>query len=253
MKFFCFTVDDNIRFFKDITENNYESIFDHPYLKMYKRLHEKFNLKVQLNLFYRLDDFTLSDFSDKYSKQWQENSDWLKLSFHAENNKSNPYMNSGYDEVFADCKKVHNEILRFAHKNTLAKTTTVHCCRTTSDGLNALKDNNISGLLGLWAKGETPRVSYEIDDDKIYDGEIVKTNSISFSKIDIILNMFTKEKVLTELENLKDRDFIKIMIHEQYFYPDYKNHQPDFEEKISLAFEFLTNNNYKSVCFEEML
>ena len=27
-------------------------MFDHPYLAMYRRLHEKFGLKVQLNLFY---------------------------------------------------------------------------------------------------------------------------------------------------------------------------------------------------------
>ena len=43
---FCFTVDDNIRFLKEITENRYQSIFDHPYLAMYRRLHEEFDLKV---------------------------------------------------------------------------------------------------------------------------------------------------------------------------------------------------------------
>ncbi len=253
MKTFCFTVDDNIRFFKEITENNYNSIFEHPYLNMYKRLHDKFNLKVQLNLFYCLNDFNLSFFSDKYYTEWQENADWLKLSFHSAGEKSNPYINSGYDEVYNDCKRVNDEILRFAHKNTLAKTTTIHCCRTTSDGLKALEDNNISGLLGLWAKGENPRISYEVDDDRIYNGEIAKKDDISFSKIDIILNAFSKDKILAELENLKDRDFIKIMIHEQYFYPDYKNYQPEFEEKIASAFNFLMENGYKSVFFEELI
>ena len=48
-KTFCFTVDDNIRFLKEIAEKNYKSIFEHPYLAMYKRLHEDFDLKVQLN------------------------------------------------------------------------------------------------------------------------------------------------------------------------------------------------------------
>ena len=49
MKTFCFTVDDNIRCLREINEKNYDSIFDHPYLAVYKRLHERFGLKVQLN------------------------------------------------------------------------------------------------------------------------------------------------------------------------------------------------------------
>ena len=108
MKTFCFTVDDNIRFFKEITENGYKSIFEHPYLAMYKRLHERFNLKVQLNLFYKTDEFNLSRFSDKYYNEWQENSDWLKLSFHSDYEKICPYYFSGYDEVFEDCKRVND-------------------------------------------------------------------------------------------------------------------------------------------------
>ena len=60
MKTFCFTVDDNIRVFRELTESRPACIFDHPYLAMYRRLHEKFGLKVQLNLFYREGDFDLS-------------------------------------------------------------------------------------------------------------------------------------------------------------------------------------------------
>ena len=84
MKTFCFTVDDNIRFLKEITENAYSSIFEHPYLAMYKRLHEEFDLKVQLNLFYRTEDFDLSKMSSAYYSEWEENADWLKLSFHSD-------------------------------------------------------------------------------------------------------------------------------------------------------------------------
>ncbi len=64
MKTFCFTIDDNIRFLKEITERKYKSIFEHPYAEMLKRLHEKFSLKIQLNLFYRVDGFDLSEMSD---------------------------------------------------------------------------------------------------------------------------------------------------------------------------------------------
>ncbi len=253
MKTFCFTVDDNIRFFKEITENNFSSIFEHPYLKMYKRLHEKFNLKIQLNVFYRLDDFNLSLFSEKYADEFKENAHWLKFSFHSDNEKSNIYMASSYEEVFEHLKRVNGEILRFASKENLAKTTTIHCCRTTPEGLDAIKNNGVKGLLGLWDNEKNPRISYNLDCDGIYKGEIVKEKDISFSKIDIILNSYKKDEILTQLEKLKSRDFIKIMIHEQYFYADYKNYQPDFEDKIASAFDFLIKSGYESVFFENMI
>ena len=53
-------MDDNIRFINDLTREPKKSIFDHPYLAMYKRLHEQFGLKVQLKLFYEIPEFDLS-------------------------------------------------------------------------------------------------------------------------------------------------------------------------------------------------
>ena len=100
IKNYCFTVDDNIRFLKEITENHYQSIFDHPYLAMYRRLHEEFGLMVQLNLFYRMEDFDLSQVSEAYYAEWEANSDWLKLSFHSELENVKPYETSDYDEVY---------------------------------------------------------------------------------------------------------------------------------------------------------
>ena len=84
IKNFCFTADDNIRFFRELTHIRPASIFDHPYLAMYRRLHEKFGLKVQLNLFYKEEDFDLTQMTDAYRQQWQENAHWLKMSFHSE-------------------------------------------------------------------------------------------------------------------------------------------------------------------------
>ena len=79
MKNFTFTVDDNIRVFKEICVGNYGSLFDHPYLGMYKRLHERYGVKVQLNLFFECEGFCLSDMTDRYKGEWEANSDWLKI------------------------------------------------------------------------------------------------------------------------------------------------------------------------------
>ena len=256
MKTFCFTVDDNIRFLKELNENNYISIFEHPYLKMYKRLHDKFNLKVQLNLFYRMNDFELSQMSSKFFSQWEENSDWLKLSFHSEFENAYPYEFSGYDEVYQQCKKVNDQIIRFASPSALAKTTTIHYCRATEDGLRALADNRVIGLLGLFGNKQTPITSYNLEEKqaiKIRDGETVKSGGMNFASIDIVLNNFSQTEILTQLQNLIERKDIRIMIHEQYFYDDYKRYQPDFEEKLAATFSFLKSHGYKSSHFEDLI
>ena len=256
MKTFCFTVDDNIIFLKQTTERGYKSIFDHPYLKMYKRLHEKFNLKIQLNLFYRTAGFDLSMMSDRYKSEWKENCDWLKLSFHSDENNVKPYEFSDYDEVFGDAERVNREILRFASADSLAKTTTVHYCLTTKDGARAVADNGVLGLLGLYGTEENPETSYSVDMEsasEIRAGNIVKVGDISHAAIDVVLNCFSLEENLRRLSLLTGREGIRVMIHEQYFYPDYKWYQPDFEEKLESAFSFLISHGYESSFFEELI
>jgi len=256
MKTFCFTVDDNIRFLKELTENTYSSIFEHPYLAMYKRLHEKFHLKVQLNLFYRTENFDLSKMSADYYSEWKENADWLKLSFHSDFENVKPYEFSGYEEVYQDCKKVNDQIIRFSSPSTLAKTTTIHYCLATEEGLNALADNKVLGLLGLFGDEEKPSTSYGLannDATRIRNGETVKSGAISFASIDIVLNCYSKQEILARLENLLERNNIRVMIHEQYYYVDYKRHQSDFEEKLTATFSFLNSHGYMSSFFEDLI
>ena len=256
MKSFIFTVDDNIRVFKEICERGYGSIFEHPYLAMYKRLHEKFGVRVQLNLFFECEGFCLRDMTDKYKSEWEANADWLKMSFHSWLENVRPYEESGFGEVFLDCFDVNGEIRRFAGENSLAKTTTIHYCALTDNGIDAIKSNGYKGLLGLYASGDTPRVSYQnsIDEaEKLVCGELVESGGITYGAIDIVLNLFTKEENLKKLNSLLGRNFIKIMIHEQYFYEDYKRYIPDFEEILGSSFELLTNNGYKSEFLEKVI
>ena len=256
MKTFCFTIDDNIRFLKEITQEKPNSIFDHPYLAMLRRLHEKFGIKIQLNLFYRMTGFDLSMASDRFKNEWQENADWLKLSFHSDRENGFPYQNSSYDEVFHDCRAVHNEILRFAVPASLAETTTVHFCQTTPEGTRALADNGVKGLLGLFGTNEKPSTSYSLDEEKaseIRNGKILTLDGMAYAAIDMIVNSVKHENITSTLASLVPRETLRVMIHEQYFYEDYKAYQPDFEEKLITVFSLLAKNSYESRFFEEML
>ncbi|MBP3369441.1 MAG: hypothetical protein J6L85_01705, partial [Clostridia bacterium] len=226
------------------------------YLSMYKRLHEQFGLKVQLNLFYRTDGFDLSCMSDAYYSEWKENSDWLKLSFHSELENVKPYEFSGYAEVYEDCNRVQEQVKRFASPDALAKTTTVHYCLATREGLSALMDSGVQGLLGLFGSEEKPRSSYGIDESaasRIRRGESVKIKNMSFASIDIVLNCFSLTEILDQLARLLDHNDIRVMIHEQYYYSDYMMYQPDFEEKLAATFDFLCGYGYQSRHYEELI
>lgn len=253
MKKFSFTVDDNIRFLHMLTAENADSLFSNPYLAMYKRLHDKYRLKVQLNLFYEMPGFDLSQMTDRFKEEWAENAHWLKLSFHSRLENVDPYLSSGYQEVYGDCAAVHKEILRFAGEQSLGKTTTIHYCQTTLEGLRALRDHGIQGLLGLFGTDDAPRSSYslpESDAALLRKGEILHRHELDFYSIDLVMNLYDREELLRRLRALLNRDALRVMIHEQYFYSDYHAYQPDFEEKLDQAFSLLHENGFES-CFAE--
>lgn len=256
MKTYCFTVDDNIRFLKEIAERRPVSLFDHPYLKMYRRLHEAHGVKVQLNLFERLENFDLSQMPDTYRKEWEAQAHWLKLSFHSREETFHPYETAAYDQVFTDCQRVHEEILRFATASNLAKTTTIHWCQTTEEGVRALYDLGVEGLLGLFGNGENPKTSYSLAEDyakELRQGKTLCIGDVSFAAITFVINNYNQGEILAKLDGLQERDALKVMIHEQYFYPDYDSYQPDFEEKLSACFARLTDMGYQSRFFEEVI
>ena len=258
MKRFVFTVDDNIRVFREIKESRPKSLFDHPYLAAYRRLHERLGLKVQLNLFFEDGKgFSLLEMPSDYKAEWEANADWLRLSFHAKKEFDCSYEFSDYETAFRDCENVQREILRFASEKNLATTTTIHFCMLTEDGLRAMEENGALGLLGLYGEKGAERVSYSIRDrekgDLLREGKILEIGGMHHAGIDIVLNNFDAEGILAQLPALRARESVRVMIHEQFFYEDYERYQPDFEEKLYKTFAALCAEGRKSVFFEELI
>ena len=57
MKKAYFFIDDTIWVFRDLTRKRPASLFDNPFMKMLKGAHDKYGMKVQLNVFYRTDTY----------------------------------------------------------------------------------------------------------------------------------------------------------------------------------------------------
>ncbi len=268
---FRLSSDDNILFLQDITKNKdvYKSIFENPYLAVYKKAHDLYGAKVHLNLFYAFPsdhknfsdksrgDFDLSMMTDKFKDEFIANSDWLKLSFHSlTENPPKPYQFATAEKITEDCIKVCREIIRFAGKESLSDATTVHFGEANKECARALRSMGIKVLTGYFEhtpKGE-PLVSYYAPDDLIdhvgerdfwYDTD----EDILFGRIDLVLNTSTYDWVMEEMNKILESPtrsgFVSIMIHEQYFYEDYVSHRPDFEDRVLHPCRLLFEKGYK--------
>ena len=249
--YYRFSVDDNIRFLEDLTKNRYASVFDHPYLRMYKNIHEKYGTKFQLNLFYTMNGFDLSMMTDRYKKEWQENSSWLRFSFHSYSDAPPfPYRESEYDEVYNDCQRVHNEIRRFAGEECLSYFITVHYCQASKEAIRALHDCGIKGMVGLFKEAACyDRSISDFSMPFVYDEEM---DMYLFCN-DIILNLYPLSMVEEKLSCDDHKEFTEVMIHEQYYYDDYFAHIPDFEKIVNKTVEYLESKGRKSVWLEDIV
>lgn len=272
---FRLSSDDNILFLADLNANKdvYTSIFDNPYLAVYKKAHDLYGVKVHLNLFYAYDEkaakfsckrdyFDLSMMTDRYRDEFTANSDWLRLAFHAASEfPDKPYKDAGFDQVLRDAKAVNREIIRFAGPACLGDTTTVHWGELNREGCRAMRALGYRSLTGYFEmKDGEPLVAYYADEDLIshvgardfwYDS----AEDMFFGRIDLVLNIHPVETNLKKLREITADPyrggFVSIMIHEQYFYEDYIGHLPDFEQRVLTACEYLSGCGYKGAHITE--
>ncbi len=268
--------DDNIIFLWDINKNkdNYKSIFDNPYLAVYKKAHDLYGAVAHINIYYEMpkthkyfsqdrEEFNLSMMTDKFKSEWQANSDWLKLNFHAKADQPDkPYKHTDYDTIYADCKKVQDEIVRFAGKDTLSVETTVHWGECTKEGVKAVRDLGIKNLAGYFViSNGSPLVSYFYPKDLVeylttrdfwYDTEL----DVLYCKIDKVLNLHTVEDNIALLNVLYERKqtagFIEIMIHEEYFYSDFNLYIPEFTDRVLEPCRWIAEKGYRGAFINDI-
>lgn len=69
----------------------------------------------------------------------------------------------------------------------------------------------------------------------------------------IILNLCSLEELPRILAEFSENEYINIGNHEQYFYPDYFNYQPDYAEKIYTMGKVLSEAGYEFIFMEDMV
>ncbi|MHC4521390.1 MAG: hypothetical protein ACYTAS_22590, partial [Planctomycetota bacterium] len=258
-----FSIDENSFFLRDITEKSYASLFDCFYLKRLRELHSKYGTRFVLNIYYTTGDgFELPQFSDRYKGQWQDNSDWLKLAFHAyANEPARPYQYASASQLLADLDKVAEEIVRFAGEPTYSPPTVIHWGMVQPSALKPLYERGVRVLSGYFRRQNGIwDVNYLLDDARSeylsrHDALMDFDSGIVFSRVDIVCNSTPIKRIIPTLEPLaRDPNQVEIMdlfTHEQYFWPFYANYIPDHFERLDVAVRWVTEHGYKPVFFHE--
>ena len=149
---YSITIDDVSDLLSEITRNEgiYSSIFEHPALGFLHKLHEDHGAVVSLYLFRRgtlYRDFDLDQMSDRFKAEWEENSDWLRLGFHAESwDPPFPYRKASYERSRGDLTGVRQQVLRFAGEKAWDRFMRSHFASGSRESCRAWRDEGIRGL-----------------------------------------------------------------------------------------------------------
>lgn len=258
-----FSIDDNSFFLRDIAQKQYASLFDCFYLKMLRGLHTKYGVKFTVNIYYTTgDDFSLPQFPDRYKGEWRDNSDWMKLAFHAyANDPDRPYQEASPEKLAADFDLVAAEIRRFAGEEAYAPPTVIHWAMTPHSAFKPLAERGVRVLSGNFRKGARGWDINYLWNDVVseylsrHDAWKDFESGIVFSRIDIVCNGVPVDRTAGTLEPLaNDPNMAEIMdlfTHEQYFWPFYRAYIPDHPQRLDTAIRWVTEHGYKPVFFHE--
>jgi len=259
-----FALDDNIYFLRDIARKKYDSLFDCFYLKLLRDLNKKYGTRFSANIYFEAEDgFKLTEFPDKYKSEWRDNSQWLKLAFHAyANEPARPYQEAPAEKLIGDYDKIAEQIHRFAGAETFAPPTNLHWSMATPDGLRALGRRGVRCLSGYFRKDENGRydINYGIDDRRSeylskHDLLMDFDSGIIFFRDAIVCNSTTLDQIAPTLDPLAvgpdRRETINLLSHEQYFWPFYPAYVPDHAQRIEAAIRWTTDHGYKPCFFHE--
>ncbi len=270
-KRYNFFIDDCSFFLMHLATEHPKSLFDEFFIGGLRKIHDAYGSKFTLNLFYHDDhhDFCIADMPDCYKSEFADNSDWLKMSFHAKSEfPDRPYQSADADTLAADYDLVHGEITRFAGERSFMRPLVIHWAMTNPENFRVLKERGVNLLTGGFIDSIShigEKHSVRVTDigyhyEKDICEYIAKRHLFYDRRFDMFLmnnliccnydNMNEIRRIFAALKD-EPRDTISLMTHEQYTYPDYFNHIPDHIERIGFACRCATEAGYSPVYFAE--
>jgi len=274
-----FSVDDVRWCFAEVAQHKerYHSLFDHWFFAFFKKLHRYFGTHVQMNIYFEDPEtgFNLTQFPDTYRHEWEDNSEWLRLSFHALGDicyGGRIYRDTTEEQLTEDYDRVTNEIVRFAGVSTVCRTyTTLHWAVTNRAGGRALAAVGLRGLTGQFGSeknGEPYGCRYYMDVETslqfhrrnmCYDPEmnLYFVNCPRFlNNVPVGLIAWYYDRLVDGTDDRDPFDAIDFLVHEQHFWRGFlggRGYKADNMDRCTTAALWATERGLKPVDFEHGL
>ena len=195
-----FSIDDVIKSLLWLENQKPQSIFESYTFDFCKWLYDKYGIPITCNCLFSDGINNLSVVSEKFRKEFEENSSWLKFSFHGWNFEKS-YELSNYDDAFNDIIVVNSEIIRICGKKSLSTIIRTHFFSGSEEAVKAWIDAGVQEIYNLTTK------------------HTILKSGIRFTKTDIrVEDIFFNKKKITYC---KDNDEIVLFTHEKYLHEDW--------------------------------
>lgn len=167
-KYIHISFDDVSKSIKNLAQNDYSSVWDEPFFKELKSLHEKYKAKFSLYLFL---DSDICECGGKYQAQLKNTGDWLKFGLHAET-ADESYANSTYTQGLNDWNEFVKYIIAFTGSvDSIDRVPRLQGFEGNKDCLMGMRDAQ-EGALGFLTADDS-RESYYLTSEQ---SELAKTS-----------------------------------------------------------------------------
>lgn len=275
-KRYNFFIDDHSFFLTDLAHERPKHLFDHFYLNALREINRRHGTKFTLNCFYRNDHspFTMKEMPDCYKAEFEEASDWLRLSFHAFSEfPDRPYQHASAQKLADDFDLVHSEIARFAGEKTFIPPIVLHWAMANPEVFPVLRERGVRIMEGSFISSKVyvgePDPKFKVCDiGYFYEKDVASymcahhafydrfTDMLLF-KSAIVCNLVPLNEITKMIDVAIHNPYYNTAVclasHEQYSFPYYNNYLPDHLERLEYACRHMDEAGYKPVFFAEGL
>lgn len=280
-KRYAVRIDDNCFFFTDLAREKPARLFDHFYLKGLKDLHEKYGSKFILKCFFRNDHdpehFTLDQVPSTYKGEFEDNSDWLHLAFHALSEfPDRPYQHTDEKRLAHDYDQTFEQLVRIAGEKSCTPPTNVHWAMLPPEQFHVMKERGLkiltsSGFMSnrIIVDGKVAELGVgSCDIGFFYEQDVARhmlakrcyydpDYDLFLSRTFFCFNIDTPAEIEAKIRQedaaaaATGCEMMESIGHEQYAYTRYMNYLPDYFKRLDASCRVPMELGYKPVFFQD--
>ncbi len=210
----CFSVDDTVLLFRQLSERAPKTIFELPTLSFFQKLHREYGAVVSFYAF--MTDgkgFTLNDTPDCYREQFEENAAWLKFGVHA-SDYTNSFTQGKDDENTYG--QIYAQLVRTVGERSIDKVFRPHFFRIDQPILHHLRQ--LGKTVGVHCPDDDRECHpfTEAEKCKLAQDGILRKDGILYVKSQTRLESLNEQTFSKFLQDLLRQKFISVFTHESF-------------------------------------